>query len=180
MIVGLQILRLSVLCAGVLAVLATPSTAQSTGGAPAPLSDADITRILAERIDAQQQSVGIVVGVLEPGGRRVLSHGHPAKGDPRRVDGDTVFEIGSITKVFTALLLADAVERGEVSLSDPVLAVSAGNGEGASTWPRHHAWRSRLARLGTAAASDEHGVHKPTQPVRRLHGRPAVCLSLRL
>ena len=120
MIVGRQILRLSVLCAGVLAVLATPSTAQSTGGAPAPLSDADITRILAERIDAQQQSVGIVVGVLEPGGRRVLSHGHPAKGDPRRVDGDTVFEIGSITKVFTALLLADAVERGEVALSDPV------------------------------------------------------------
>ena len=120
MIAGRQILRMSALCAGVLAVLATPSTAQSTGGAPAPLSDADITRILADRIDAQQQSVGIVVGVLEPGGRRVISYGHPAKGDPRRVDGDTVFEIGSITKVFTALLLSDAVERGEVSLSDPV------------------------------------------------------------
>ena len=120
MIAGRQILRVIALCAGVLSVLATPSTAQSTGGAPAPLSDADITRILADRIDAQQQSVGIVVGVLEPGGRRVLSYGHPAKGDPRRVDGDTVFEIGSITKVFTALLLSDAVERGEVSLSDPV------------------------------------------------------------
>ena len=120
MIAGRQILRVIALCAGVLSVLATPSTAQSTGGAPAPLSDADITRILAERIDAQQQSVGIVVGVLEPGGRRVISYGHPAKGDPRRVDGDTVFEIGSITKVFTALLLSDAVERGEVSLSDPV------------------------------------------------------------
>ncbi|MFL6245524.1 MAG: serine hydrolase, partial [Thermoanaerobaculia bacterium] len=34
--------------------------------------------------------------------------------------GDTLFEIGSITKVFTALLLADAVQRGEVALSDPV------------------------------------------------------------
>ena len=144
------------------------------------MSDADITRILAERIDAQQQSVGIVVGVLEPGGRRVLSHGHPAKGDPRRVDGDTVFEIGSITKVFTALLLADAVERGEVALSDPVTRYLPASVKVPQRGPRDHAWRSRLARLGTAAASDEHGVHKPTQPVRRLHGRPAVCLSLRL
>ena len=33
---------------------------------------------------------------------------------------DTIFEIGSITKVFTAFLLADMVERGEVALSDPV------------------------------------------------------------
>jgi D-alanyl-D-alanine-carboxypeptidase/D-alanyl-D-alanine-endopeptidase len=33
---------------------------------------------------------------------------------------DTLFEIGSITKVFTALLLADASLRGELALSDPV------------------------------------------------------------
>jgi CubicO group peptidase (beta-lactamase class C family) len=32
-----------------------------------------------------------------------------------------VFEIGSITKVFTSLLLAIAVERGEVGLDDPVV-----------------------------------------------------------
>jgi D-alanyl-D-alanine-carboxypeptidase/D-alanyl-D-alanine-endopeptidase len=31
----------------------------------------------------------------------------------------TIFQIGSVTKVFTALLLADMAERGEVSLSDP-------------------------------------------------------------
>jgi CubicO group peptidase (beta-lactamase class C family) len=35
-------------------------------------------------------------------------------------NGDTIFEIGSITKVFTALLLADMVQRGEVALTDPV------------------------------------------------------------
>jgi serine-type D-Ala-D-Ala carboxypeptidase/endopeptidase len=33
---------------------------------------------------------------------------------------DTMFEIGSITKAFTALLLADMVERGEVAMDDPV------------------------------------------------------------
>ncbi|RIV88571.1 serine hydrolase, partial [Aurantiacibacter xanthus] len=37
-----------------------------------------------------------------------------------RFDGDTEFEIGSITKVFTALLLADMALKGEVALDDPV------------------------------------------------------------
>jgi serine-type D-Ala-D-Ala carboxypeptidase/endopeptidase len=35
-------------------------------------------------------------------------------------DGDTIFEIGSITKVFTSLVLADMIERGEVNADDPV------------------------------------------------------------
>jgi CubicO group peptidase (beta-lactamase class C family) len=36
------------------------------------------------------------------------------------LDGDTLFEIGSMSKVFTSLLLADAVQRGEVALTDPI------------------------------------------------------------
>jgi CubicO group peptidase (beta-lactamase class C family) len=43
-----------------------------------------------------------------------------AKGDPRQLNGDTVFEIGSVTKVFTSLLLMDMVQRGEIALTDPV------------------------------------------------------------
>src|SRR3546814_3650878 len=39
-------------------------------------------------------------------------------GDNRPLTGDTVFEIGSITKVFTALALADMAGRGEVTLDD--------------------------------------------------------------
>ena len=77
-------------------------------------------KILVDRIDAQRQSVGIVVGVIEPAGRRVVAYGSLAKGDTRPLNGDTIFEIGSITKVFTSLLLADAVERHEVALTDPV------------------------------------------------------------
>ncbi len=78
------------------------------------LSNAEIRKILVDRVDAQRQSTGLVVGVVEPSGSRVVSYGAPA------VDGDTLFEIGSITKVFTALLLADMVERGAVALTDPV------------------------------------------------------------
>jgi serine-type D-Ala-D-Ala carboxypeptidase/endopeptidase len=83
-------------------------------------SDSDIRQILVDRIDAQRQGVGIVVGVIGPEGRRVVAYGHLEKGDPRALNGDTVFEIGSATKVFTSLLLAEMVERGEVALDDPV------------------------------------------------------------
>ena len=82
--------------------------------------DTEIRRILTERIDEEHRSVGIVVGVVEPGGRRVVGYGRLATDDVRRPDGDTVFEIGSITKVFTSIILADMVERGEVALDDPV------------------------------------------------------------
>ncbi|WP_083223585.1 MULTISPECIES: serine hydrolase [unclassified Ensifer] len=86
-----------------------------------PLSarDDEIREILAERIDDQKQSVGIVVGIIDASGQRVVAHGRLAKDDPRPVDGNTVFEIGSVTKVFTALLLADMVERGSVRLDTP-------------------------------------------------------------
>jgi len=100
-----------------LALVAQGAAAQSAREVP---SDSEIRKILAERVDKYRQSVGIVVGVIEPQGRRVVAYGNLAAGDTRPLNGDTVFEIGSITKVFTSLLLADMVERGEVELTDPV------------------------------------------------------------
>jgi serine-type D-Ala-D-Ala carboxypeptidase/endopeptidase len=87
---------------------------------PTLRSDADIRQILVDRIDHQHQSVGIVVGLIGPEGRRVIAYGRLEKGDLRPLTGDTIFEIGSETKVFTSLLLADMVQRGEVTLGDPV------------------------------------------------------------
>ncbi len=83
-------------------------------------TEAEIRRILADRIDVQRRSVGIVVGTIGPDGRSIIAHGDLGGFDPRPVDGDTVFEIGSVTKVFTGLLLADMAARGEVALTDPV------------------------------------------------------------
>jgi serine-type D-Ala-D-Ala carboxypeptidase/endopeptidase len=83
--------------------------------------DAAIRRILEERIDTTKQSVGIVVGIVTPQGRRLVRHGRFAPGDSREVGPDTVFEIGSVTKVFTAMVLADMARRGELSVTDPIV-----------------------------------------------------------
>jgi D-alanyl-D-alanine-carboxypeptidase/D-alanyl-D-alanine-endopeptidase len=83
------------------------------------LSTDEIREILARRVDQQKQAVGIVAGVIEPNGRRVVAYGNLAKGDPRTLGGDTIFEIGSVSKVFTSLVLADMVHRKEVTLDDP-------------------------------------------------------------
>lgn len=58
----------------------------------------------------------IVAGVLDTSQRRIVSVG----GGPHPLNGDTVFAIASLTKLFTALLLAEMAARGEVALEDPV------------------------------------------------------------
>jgi len=93
--------------------------AHSLPDSPLP-PDAEIREILADRVDTDKQSVGIVVGVIEPRDRRVIAHGALSKDDKRPLNGDTIFEIGSVTKVFTSLALADMVQHGEVALDDPI------------------------------------------------------------
>ena len=83
-------------------------------------TDAGIKAILRERIDVARKSVGIVVGLVDERGSKVISHGRFGRDDDRTVNGDTVFEIGSFTKFSTTLLLQDMIERGEMKLDDPV------------------------------------------------------------
>ena len=112
---------------------------------PTVLSSDEIREILAKRVDQQRQAVGIVVGVIEPTSRRVVMYGNLADGDPRTLDGDTIFEIGSISKIFTSLLLADMVNRKEVALDDPAARFLPGN----VTIPARHGKSITLLDLST-------------------------------
>jgi serine-type D-Ala-D-Ala carboxypeptidase/endopeptidase len=109
--------RSVILMWSVISILMNATMVQSSFPAPVA-SDEEIRRIIAQRVESKQ-SVGIVVGVIEPHGRRIFAYGRPAKGGLRPLNGETIFEIGSISKVFTSLLLADMSVRGEVALSDP-------------------------------------------------------------
>jgi CubicO group peptidase (beta-lactamase class C family) len=79
-------------------------------GSAGVLPDSEIRRILNDRVGGEK-GVGVVVGIVDPRGQRIISTGG--------FGGKTLFEIGSVTKVLTALLLMDMVERGEVKLTDP-------------------------------------------------------------
>ena len=64
--------------------------------------------------------VSIVVGVITPNGTSVSGYGNISKANTTKVNGDTIFDIGSITKTFTTALLADMVKSGLVKLDDPL------------------------------------------------------------
>ena len=76
--------------------------------------------LLVERVDERKWGTAIVVGISSPQGRQIVSYGTLSVEDRRKVDGSTVFEIASLTKVLTALVLADAANRGRVKLDSPV------------------------------------------------------------
>src|SRR5580698_10560078 len=72
-----------------------------------------VAALIQPLIDAEY-ATGIVVGLYEGGRTEVYGFG---KGPGNRPpDASTLFEIGSVTKVFTALMLADSVQRQEVAL----------------------------------------------------------------
>ena len=74
---------------------------------------------LRNRVDEARRGTGAVVGVLTPAGRSFITYGR-VSAQGATPNAETLFEIGSITKVFSGLLLADMVERREVALDDPV------------------------------------------------------------
>ena len=64
--------------------------------------------------------VGLVVGVIAGGEEVLLGFGSRRLGDSSPPDADTPFEIGSITKVFTGIVLAKRIENGALELDDRV------------------------------------------------------------
>ena len=81
--------------------------------------DDALLALIKGRVD-EGRATGIVAGVLDADGtRRIVAYGDPGPGAPP-LGPESVFEIGSVTKVFTGVLLAEMAARGEVDPDRPV------------------------------------------------------------
>jgi D-alanyl-D-alanine-carboxypeptidase/D-alanyl-D-alanine-endopeptidase len=75
--------------------------------------------VLRPLLSAAPGATGVAIAARHGEDRLLLVSGTVRRGGPP-VGTDTRFELGSLTKTFTALLLADMVARGEVGYDDPV------------------------------------------------------------
>ncbi len=90
------------------------------GGTRAQPTDAEVKEILTQRIDIDKQAVGLAAVIVNGDQVRIVTHGFPALNKTSPITADTLFEVGSITKTFTALRLADMVVKGDLKLDDAV------------------------------------------------------------
>lgn len=104
--------RLTVLLVLMLIMSAAPAAPPASSLLPAR-----VERAIHERI-ADGEYPAMVVAVIDDDRSHVYAFGK--LDDGRAPDGDTIFQIGSVTKTFTATLLAEAVEKGKLKLDTPV------------------------------------------------------------
>jgi CubicO group peptidase (beta-lactamase class C family) len=86
---------------------------------PFKITDA-LKSLINGAVDNNRTSGAIVVGLVDPNGTQFYGHGKVSNVNNATVDQNTIFAIGSNTKVFTTILLADMVEDGLIKLDDPI------------------------------------------------------------
>jgi D-alanyl-D-alanine-carboxypeptidase/D-alanyl-D-alanine-endopeptidase len=80
----------------------------------------DSIKAIIQREVAHKRSKSIIVGIIDADGRIIVSEGILSDENPAQPDSNTLYEIGSITKPFTSLLLADMSLKHQLNLNDPV------------------------------------------------------------
>jgi D-alanyl-D-alanine-carboxypeptidase/D-alanyl-D-alanine-endopeptidase len=80
----------------------------------------DSAKFIIKRSVDNGRSLGMVVGIINEKGRQVFGYGKINNNGTKQPDGNTLFEIGSVTKTFTSLVLADMISKGQLKLNDPI------------------------------------------------------------
>lgn len=105
---------------GILAALTLVlATGQSLASA---LPEAQLESVVSTAVRPlmQQQAIpGMAVAISVNGKQHYFNYGVASKQTGQAVSADTLFEIGSVSKTFTATLAALAQANGKLSLSDP-------------------------------------------------------------
>lgn len=85
-----------------------------------PATRQHLTELLQPLLSAGHATTGTAVAVRQGEHELVLVSGAISHRSPQPIQPDTRFEIGSLTKTFTALLLAEMAANGEVNYDDPI------------------------------------------------------------
>ena len=86
-------------------------------------TDDEYKKLFRDRIELEKAGSGIVAVFVDEKGTRFVNYGTLNKdAASAQANENSIYEIGSLTKLFTAVLLADAVKRGEVKLDAPISA----------------------------------------------------------
>lgn len=75
-------------------------------------------RAAAEQVMQQHKIPGMAIAVTANGHQSFYNFGITSRDTPQQVSSDTLFEVGSISKTFTATLATYAQANGQLSLSD--------------------------------------------------------------
>jgi serine-type D-Ala-D-Ala carboxypeptidase/endopeptidase len=94
--------------------------AQPTSTSAQSATANELSIIMLNKVKRYLPDASIVVGIITTNGTQVYGYGNISKANSTKVDGNTIFDIASITKTFTTTLLADMVKRGLVKLDDPI------------------------------------------------------------
>jgi beta-lactamase class C len=114
--------RGAILAAGVaILAIALPMLGPSLRARPS--MSAEVRSVIARDIDPMVSSNGaggVAVAVRMNGRTLFFNYGFADQADKRPITSDELFNVGSVRKVFEATLVAAAVQRGELSLDEPV------------------------------------------------------------
>lgn len=95
------------------------ASAVEKADAPAITLDVKVDSV-AKTFMARNNTASIAIGVLQNGKKQVFGYGETKRGNKIAPDGRTLYEIGSISKTFTGILLAYFVEQKKLRLDDPI------------------------------------------------------------
>jgi len=99
-------------CADRQAISYDPALAPVAAADLQSVLDKDLAEVLKSEELAPTTGAGVSIAVVEHGVRRIFSYG--------TAKPDSIFEIGSVTKTFTGLLLSQLVEQNKVKFDEPV------------------------------------------------------------
>ncbi|HSC37381.1 MAG TPA: serine hydrolase domain-containing protein, partial [Chitinophagaceae bacterium] len=121
MLLSRKTIALVLLMTATLAAAAQEAPAKKTA-ASNPLSTPTDKKVdeIARAYLLRPNTAGLSIGILKDGKTYFYGYGETARGNNSLPGPETIFEIGSITKTFTATLLATAVQEGKLRLDDPV------------------------------------------------------------